>query len=65
MTCFVEMFVIVFAGFMKSIVKEGWVPALLPQERLCDLSSARTAGSSTPLPSLCKYENTLLEEKVK
>lgn len=29
-TRFVEMFDIVFAGFMKSIVKEGWVPALLP-----------------------------------
>lgn len=56
LTHFVEMFAIVFAGFMKSIVKEGWVPALLPQERLRDLSSARTAGSSTPLPSLCKYE---------
>lgn len=46
----VVMFVIVLAGFMKSGTKEGWAPALLPQERLHDLSSARAWGSNTSLP---------------
>lgn len=45
----VEMFVIVLAGFMKSGTKEGWAPALLPQERLHDLGSARAWGSNAPL----------------